>query len=114
MSTSNDTPWWDPDIQQPAEDAAPQPAAPADHSADHGSTPRRLTTMDLIHDWIHDNIHTTIYMVIGFIVACCILGFGFWRTLLVVVCVNAASIFTSAGWKIIPSSMTDTRKDLRL
>ncbi len=97
MSTSNDTPWWDPDIQQPAEDAASQTAAPAEHSADHGSTPRRLTTMDLIHDWIHDNIHTTIYMVIGFIVACCILGFGFWRTLLVVICVGAGYLI--GGWR---------------
>ncbi|MEE0511573.1 MAG: DUF2273 domain-containing protein [Peptococcaceae bacterium] len=100
MSTQNDTPWWDPDIQQPAvEDTTPTAAAeaPSGSMADHGSSPRRLTTLDLIRDWVQDNIHTTIYMLIGFIIACCILGFGFWRTLLVVFCVGAG--YFIGGWR---------------
>lgn len=95
MSAQNDTPWWDPDAQQPQQAAAPEPA-PAPEPAT-GSNPRRLTTFDQIRDWIGANLHTTIYMLVGFIIACSILGFGFWRTLLVACCVGAGYLL--GGWR---------------
>ena len=96
MSTQNDTPWWDPDVQQPQQEAA-DPETPSASDPISGSNPRRLTTFDQILDWINSNLHTNLYMLVGFLIACSILGFGFWRTLLVACCVGAGYLI--GGWR---------------
>ena len=50
-----------------------------------------------ICDWISANRHTALYMLIGLVVAVGILCFGFWRTLLVALCVGTG--YTLGSWR---------------
>lgn len=92
MTPQNDTPWWDPDAK--AESDVP----PVTPQPENGSHPRRLdSSWRLITDWVHQNIHTTIYMLIGLAVAIAFLCFGFWRTLLVAICLGVG--YTLGSWR---------------
>lgn len=97
MTPQNDAPWWDPDAR--ATEETPQPtASPAPESQpENGSAPRRMSLRKTICDWISANRHTALYMLIGLVVAIGILCFGFWRTLLVALCVGTG--YTLGSWR---------------
>ena len=94
MTPQNDTPWWDPDVQDAQPDAAsPQfDTAPA---SEGGSQPRRMTLWKSVCDWANANRHTVLYMFIGLLCAIGILCFGFWRTFLVALCVGTGYLIGS-------------------
>lgn len=88
MTPQNDTPWWDPDART---ETSPAPQ----EQPEQGSKPHRFTLPGAICAWIRANIHTTIYMLVGFLIACGILAFGFWRTILVALCVGGGYLLGS-------------------
>lgn len=92
MSQSNDTPWWDPDVQH---DDTAEETVEAPPSQTPVEPPRRLNGIDLFSAWIADNRHAALYMVIGFVLAICIICFGLERTLLVACLVAAGYLLGS-------------------
>ncbi len=95
MSQSNDAPWWDPDAKTDdtaAEAIDTPPEAPPEEPV---GTPRRLNGINLLSDWIAANRHAALYMLIGFVLALCIICFGFERTLLVACLVLAGYLLGS-------------------
>lgn len=97
MTPQNDAPWWDPDARATEETPQPTASPEPESQPENGSASRRMSLRKTICDWISANRHTALYMLIGLVVAIGILCFGFWRTLLVALCVGAG--YTLGSWR---------------
>ena len=87
MTPQNDAPWWDPDAR--AAEETPQPATPPEPESqpENGSAPRRMSLRKTICDWISANHHTRSTCSLAWSLPLAFFAFGFWRTLLVALCV---------------------------
>lgn len=100
MNEHDYTPWWDPDAPKSAASSAPGEASrpsvpPAEQPQSSQSGPERHPLRARVQRWAQANIHTVLFMAIGLLVACSMLAFGFWRTVLVVFCVGAGYVYGS-------------------
>lgn len=95
MNEHDYTPWWDPDAPAQAPQETPAAPAQAPETAECASTPQRHPLRARLLHWAGENFHTVLFMAIGLLVALCMLAFGFWRTLLVVLLVGTGYVYGS-------------------